>query len=676
MVGFQRLKGRKCLFPFGFHCTGMPIKACADKLAREIEQFGNPPMFPSEEEDSGQAKASQHKKLETKSTGHKYQWQIMLALGIPEEEVAQFADANYWLSYFPPRAIEDMSKLGVKVDWRRSFITTPANPFYDAFVRWQFNHLRRKEKIKFGKRYTIYSPKDGQPCMDHDRASGEGVGPQEYTLIKMQVVGSLPSKLQAQQGKSIFLLAATLRPETMYGQTNCWLAPGITYLVFESAEPNVLFCTTRRAAINMSYQDLTGANGEIKVVAEVSGADLLGCKLKAPHTKYEYIYALPMMTIKEDKGTGVVTSVPSDAPDDIAALRDLKKKEALRVKYNITDEMVMPFEPVPIIDVPGYSNLSALTACEAHNVQSQNDRDALALAKEEAYRKGFYEGVMLVGKYAGEKVAKAKDLIKEEMIQSKLAIKYMEPEKKIVSRSGEECVVALCDQWYLVYGESVWRQQAAEALAQLECYDPQTREHFERTLEWLMEHACSRTYGLGTRLPWDEQWLIESLSDSTIYMAYYTVAHFLQGGTLTGDQGNAYNIKPEYMTDDVWDYIFLGLEPSTTNAPRAVLDKMRNEFLYFYPMDLRVSGKDLVQNHLTYSLYNHAAIFPKEHWPRSFRANGHLMINAEKMSKSTGNFLTMADAIDLYTADGMLKGSFFALEMNFLSFPLFFSVPA
>ena len=25
-VGFQRLKGKKCLFPFGFHVTGMPIK--------------------------------------------------------------------------------------------------------------------------------------------------------------------------------------------------------------------------------------------------------------------------------------------------------------------------------------------------------------------------------------------------------------------------------------------------------------------------------------------------------------------------------------------------------------------------------------------------------------------------------------------------------------------------
>ena len=32
--------------------------------------------------------------------------------------------------------------------------------------------------------------------MDHDRASGEGVGPQEYTLIKMRVVEPLPGKLR------------------------------------------------------------------------------------------------------------------------------------------------------------------------------------------------------------------------------------------------------------------------------------------------------------------------------------------------------------------------------------------------------------------------------------------------------------------------------------------------
>jgi leucyl-tRNA synthetase len=69
-------------------------------------------------------------------------------------------------------------------------------------------------------RYTIYSPKDGQPCMDHDRSTGEGVGPQEYTLIKMKVLEPKPEVFVGIE-QPIFLVAATLRPETMYGQTNC-----------------------------------------------------------------------------------------------------------------------------------------------------------------------------------------------------------------------------------------------------------------------------------------------------------------------------------------------------------------------------------------------------------------------------------------------------------------------
>ena len=98
-------------------------------------------------------------------------------------------------------------------------MTTDANPYYDSFVRWQINKLYKLNKIKFGERYTIYSPKDGQPCMDHDRQDGEGVGPQEYTGIKMEV---LEWSKEAQEiaakvgGRKVYLVAATLRPETMY----------------------------------------------------------------------------------------------------------------------------------------------------------------------------------------------------------------------------------------------------------------------------------------------------------------------------------------------------------------------------------------------------------------------------------------------------------------------------
>ena len=43
-------------------------------------------------------------------------------------------------------------------------------------------------------------------------------------------------------------------------------------------------------------------------------------------------------------------------------------------------------------------------------------------------------------------------------------------------------------------------------------------------------------------MPWDEAWLIESLSDSTIYMAFYTVVHLLQGD-VTGSKPGPLGIK-------------------------------------------------------------------------------------------------------------------------------------
>jgi len=65
---------------------------------------------------------------------------------------------------------------------------------------------------------------------------------------------------------------------------------------------------------------------------------------------------------------------------------------------------------------------------------------------------------------------------------------------------------------------------------------------------------------------------------------------------------------------------------------------MRAEFEYWYPLDLRVSGKDLIQNHLTYFIYNHVAIWPHpspsgagSKWPRGIRCNGHLLLNSEKV---------------------------------------------
>jgi leucyl-tRNA synthetase len=54
---------------------------------------------------------------------------------------------------------------------------------------------------------------------------------------------------------------------------------------------------------------------------------------------------------------------------------------------------------------------------------------------------------MIIGPHSGKKVQEVKKLIQQELIKSGDAVIYLEPEKEVISRSGDECVVALCDQW-------------------------------------------------------------------------------------------------------------------------------------------------------------------------------------------------------------------------------------
>lgn len=183
------------------------------------EELAPPPSNATRKDDITKFVAKKGKAA-AKATKLKYQHQIMLSIGIPREDIHKFTDASYWLTYFPPICQRDCTAIGLRIDWRRQFVTTDANPYFDTFVRWQMNRLRELGKIKFGERYTIYSPKDGQPCMDHDRSDGEGVGPQEYTAIKLKILewtdaGKAAIAPKLPEGAEVYLVAATLRPETM-----------------------------------------------------------------------------------------------------------------------------------------------------------------------------------------------------------------------------------------------------------------------------------------------------------------------------------------------------------------------------------------------------------------------------------------------------------------------------
>lgn len=668
------MQGKRALFPQGYHCTGMPIKACSDKLIREVEMFGqNFERCPVDEVVNGAQEATPAPTQETtkaditkfsakkgkaasKAIALKYQFQIMLALGIPVEDIHKFADPHHWLEFFPPLCQRDLTGFGARVDWRRSMVTTDANPYYDAFVRWQMNRLKELGKIKFGKRYTVYSPKDGQACMDHDRSSGEGVGVQEYTALKLRVkewsekaqtalAGKLP------EGANVYFVPATLRPETMYGQNCCFVGPKIPYGIYKVTD-NEYYFVSERAARNMAYQGIFPQWGVFPKVADLEGSDVVGTLVDAPLSVHkEGVRILPMETVKASKGTGVVTCVPSDSPDDYATIMDLAKKAEF---YGIKKEWAeLPI--LPIIETPEYGNLIAKTLVEKMKINSPKDAKQLADAKDIAYKEGFYNGKMVYGEYSGKSVQEAKPLVRQSLIDAGEAFNYAEPDGVVISRSGDDCVAGHLDQWYLNYGKTgdpEWQKTVLDYVHEdgVNTFSTEAKNSFEMTLDWLGQWACARSYGLGSKLPWDPQFLVESLSDSTVYMSYYTIAHLLHGDIYGKTQGSA-KVSAEQMTDEVWDYVFCRREDVDSDIPKETLHQMRREFEYWYPLDVRVSGKDLIQNHLTFFLYIHTALFPKEFWPKGIRANGHLMLNGEKMSKSTGNFLTLTEATAKFGAD-------------------------
>ena len=663
-IGFERMNGKRALFPLGFHCTGMPILACSDKLKREAEMFGkdyaNAPaedkaeevevVVKTESEDVTKFKAKKSKAVAKQGRG-KYQFEIMLQLGIPREEIYRFADAQHWLTYFPPLCQKDSSALGARIDWRRSYITTDANPYYDAFVRWQMNRLKDHGKIKFGERYTIYSERDGQACMDHDRQSGEGVTPQEYIGVKIEVIEFSPEAKKIvdateslDKSKKINFIAATLRPETMYGQTACFVSPKINYGIFDAGDS--YFITTERAFKNMCYQKLTPKRGDYKPIVTINGKAFIGSKIHAPTSVYKEIRILPMETVIATKGTGVVTCVPSNSPDDFITMKDLRNKPEY---YGIESEWAS-HEPVPIIKTEKYGDMTSKAICEEFKIQSPKDTNALSEAKKLAYKEDYYTGIMVYGKYTGDKVEDAKTKVKSDMIAEGQAFVYNEPESQVVSRSGDDCIVSLEDQWYVDYGEKAWKQQALECLEGMATFAPEVKNAFEGVLDWLKNWAVCRTYGLGTKLPWDPKYLVESLSDSTIYQCFYTIAHLLFKDYY-GKEIGPLNIKPEQMTDEVFDYIFQHRHEVVSDIPLVSLQKLRREFEYFYPLDVSISGKDLIPNHMTFFIYTHVALFPKKFWPRGVRANGHLMLNNAKMSKSTGNFMTLEQLVKKFGAD-------------------------
>ncbi|MDR0372824.1 MAG: leucine--tRNA ligase [Nitrososphaerota archaeon] len=600
---FKRMQGFNVLWPWSWHWTGQPLLGASQRVARGDEAY--------------------IKVLRDVD-------------GVPEEELKKFVDPFYMAQYYTSEGRSAVKSIGFSVDWRREFTTTMLA--FQKFIEWQYANLKEKGYVTRGTHPVVWCPKDQSPTGDHDRQSGEGVTPEEYTLIKYRL----------DDGR--VLPAATFRPETVYGITNMWINPDVTYV--EADVNGEIWIISQQAAEKLKEQ-----KHNVTVRCDFLGKELIGKSFTNPITNLTFPI-LPGWFVDPKTATGVVYSVPAHAPYDYLALRDLQKKPEVLAQFGVDPSMVLAIKPVSIIKVEGFGEYPAAEIVEKMGIADQNDSKADE-ATNELYKKEFHSGMLKAncGIYASRSVREAKDTLIADFKGLGAADSMYDLKEPVVCRCMTQCIVKiLSDQWFLNYSDPQWKELAHQVVAQLTVYPDSAKPWFNTVIDWLREWACARTTGFGTPLPWGKGWIIETLSDSTIYMAFYTI----------NAQITRNIIKPESLTSEVFDYIFLGKGDKTSAAKTAdistdLLDAMRSEFLYWYPFDLRNSAKELVPNHLSFCIFHHAALFPPQHWPKAIGVNGMLMVEGQGMHKSKGNFITLKSAVEKYGADatrcGLLLGA-------------------
>lgn len=582
---FKRMQGYNVLFPMGWHVTGAPVIGIAKRIARKDPWT-----------------------LDIYKNIHK----------VPEDELNEFTDPEYIVKYFSSEYHGVMQNMGYSIDWRREFRTTDAH--YQKFIEWQFRKLKSKDLVSKGEHPVKYCPGCENPVGDHDLLEGEGVGINELTLVKFEIDGD-------------YFVAATFRPETLFGATNLWINPDEEYIKVDVSSENWIIS-------KKAYDNLVHQKKEIKIIGEVNAPEMIGKYVKNPLTDEKHII-LPASFVDPEYATGVVYSVPSHAPADYIALCDLKENEKLLQKYKIK-ESVLEIQPINVVTLKGFGEFPAAEIIEKFGVQNQED-PKLKDATNELYKLEHAKGVMSkhIQGYKGLSVQKARDDIIGNILASRKGdVMHDFAERPVICRCGTKAVVKILeDQWFLKYSNEEWKKLARECLEQEKVIPEEVRANFEYYIGWLEDWACSRRIGLGTKLPWDKQWLIEPLSDSTIYMAYYAIAKYMK------------DINASDLDDTFFDDVYLNGAEYSGNIDDKIFHDIKNEFNYWYPLNWRLSAKDLVGNHLSFHIFHHSAIFPKDKWPKGVVVFGMGLLEGHKMSSSKGNVILLEDAIETHGAD-------------------------
>jgi leucyl-tRNA synthetase len=586
---YKRMQGKNVLYPMAFHVTGTPIVGLAEQIQKKDPET-----------------------MRVYNELHQIPMDVLDRIQTPEQIV----------EYFSVESEAAMKSIGYSIDWRRKFTTT--DPHYQKFITWQFNLLRSKDKVVKGAHPVRWCPNDQNPVEDHDILKGDDATIIDYTLIKFRL------------GDDI-LPCATLRPETVFGVTNLWVNPDINHVRIKV--DGETWIVSREA-----YEKLRFTEKEVTLIGDVQGSELIGKQVENP-INGTLVITLPASFVSPDNGSGIVMSVPAHAPYDYLALRDLRGADLSG--YGIAGDAVSSIKLISLIKVPEYGEFPAVEAVNQLKVKDQNDPKAEEATKL-VYRREFHNGVLTgtTGKYAGVAVSKIKDVLTRDLVDRGIADYFYEfSVQPVICRCGATCVVKMVkDQWFLNYSDPAWKEQVYKCLAGMQIVPPELRVEFENKIDWLKDKACARRKGLGTRLPWDPEWMIESLGDSTIYMSYYIIAKYLD------------KIQPDQLKEEFFNFVLLGKGTAgstaeTTGISIDIINSIRADFLYWYPVDLRSSGKDLIPNHLLFFLFHHTAIFPEQHLPKCIAINGFVSLEGEKMSKSKGPILTMKSAVNKYGAD-------------------------
>ncbi len=604
------MKGYNTLFPMGFHSTGSPLFAMAKRLCE-----GDPEI------------------VET----------FTKIYGIPQSTQEKLKDPKSMASYFREDIKKGMVEIGFSIDWRREFTTI--DPLYSRYIEWHFQTLNQGGLITKGTHPVAWCPNDKSPVGVVDTQGDVEPDIGESYLIKFQKDG-------------VFYPASTLRPETVFGVTNLWVNPEATYVrVTVDGESWVV---SRETVEKLQHQ-----NRRVAIEREIQASELLWKTVRNLVTDNE-VPVFPGSFVEPDNGTGVVMSVPGHAPYDYQALTDLRERYVGSAEAG---KVLQETKPVSIIRLDGFSDLPAADLILKFKVQDQKDPQ-LEKATQELYSKEFHDGIMKenTGIYSGMPVARAREAIVQELTRKgKIEIFLELRNARVVCRCGTRCIVHILEnQWFINYGDPEWKKLAHKCLDQMVILPEELRAEFNYTLDWLRERACARTVGLGTKLPWDQNWTIEALSDSVVYMAYYILSKYFTKDWVVFKK---FERDASKLPDAFFNFTLLGEGTvdnvaELTGIPKRILNAIRTEFQYFYPVDMSHSGRDLVSNHLSFYIFHHSSLFPEKQWPKGIVANGFVLMEGSKMSKSLENIIPLRQGIAKFGADPVRVGVLATAELG------------